>query len=187
MKFLAVALVCLVLAGCSESGDPHMPLAKGYRWTYASTIGMNAGVTEVEVAGPANVAGRDGWRLASNWSPSEVAWIGNRLVASRLGGQIYSPPVPILVVEDGESSLAWEGERGAFGSRSKWTGTLLVKKETSTLVGRKLDVRTSTLRLQRDGVEDEILMIFAPGLGLIRQEERRNGRLVGKLAYLSGP
>lgn len=113
-----------------------------------------------------------------------MAWDGSRLVAAELSGTNYRPPLPLVDPISDSKPVEWSGSvDSGFGAKSM-TATLVNKKAKETVGNRTIDVTLAEVKFSNG---DEALLWLAPGIGVVRQEQRRGERLVAKLVYLSGP
>ncbi len=167
-----------------------MPLEAGRSWTYTFRTGFQTFVETVTVGAPVAVGDSRGRTLSGPMGTSRLAWRGDALVASRLAGTGFDPPVP-LAVQTGakEASRAWHGRIEAFGISRSAHGALRLSRERIALAGVKvLAAKTElTLRAQGGGsgaTTIEVTTWFRPGVGIVRQEQRTNRKLVVALALL---
>jgi hypothetical protein len=119
---------------------------------------------------------------------SRLAWVGSRLIAEELGGVRYSPPIPIydpLATE--KKPLNWNGLVIVAGKSSEGQASLTMKPDSYKVAGRDYSVKLARVELKTTGKVVENLMWFAPGIGIVRQEQRVEGTLDRALDFLSGP
>ncbi|MCW5937330.1 MAG: hypothetical protein KIT11_08495 [Fimbriimonadaceae bacterium] len=185
MRRLSLALPLLALAaGCAPGDERFFPLESGNRWSYTVFRDFDTIVTDVRVQRPVRVGTAQGWLLSGETGESRLAWKGSRLVAGELGGTVFVPPVPIFAESE---RTTWDGQVEVTGVTKPGTAELIMGKGDVRFSGRSVPARTGTLRLKSDGHEMELTSWFVEGIGIARQEQRRDGRLVRRLEYLGGP
>lgn len=186
---IALALgFLLALSGCRGGGDSDlMPLRVGSEWKYNVSGKFAKYVEPIRINREIGVAGTKGVELSSPLGSSSLAWKKGVLYADRLSGTVYSPPLPLLT-EDAQK-VDWQGS-------ASWPtkGTLkAVARLTQEQQKLQLDARTynttcSRLQIIVDGTKSiELTTWYAPGVGIIRQEQRTGGDLDIRIDYLSGP
>lgn len=168
-----------------------MPLHEGASWTYRVRSGFLSGVHPLVAERRLAVAGVEGAELTGAMGASRLAWKGDRLLAEVLGGDRYIPPVPLL-------DLALLDQEGGPGVRS-WRGFVVVRGEARDAVAQLSVTRVpplrdnwpstvrSTLKIESEGEQVELLTWFAQGKGVVRQEQREDGELHRMVEWLSGP
>lgn len=179
MRLLAL-LPAVLLVGCRSGGDTLMPLGTGKVWQYQVTSGLTTAVQTVKVTGPTSVGPFAGWSVRGDGAESRLAWDGGRLFAGCLAGTSYRPPLPLVDAD----AKTWKGEADSGFGAKPMTATITNKKAKETVGSRPMDVTLVDVKFSNG---DEALTWFAPGIGIVRQEQRREDRLVAKLVYLSGP
>ncbi len=184
-KLLPAALLALCIGGCDSSGDNWMPLEAKNHWTYTVSAGMVSAVRSVEVNGVEPCGSIEGFRLHGAMGDSVMAWDGNKLIASRLAGTAFRPPLPILLSQPGEAQ--WSGEMSLPGKTWEAKAKLEVKASKEDVGGRKLEVLVAKLTVT--GPDSPVITetIFVRNVGIYRQEERVANRLTRKILYISGP
>lgn len=184
MRFGAVAAI-LLMAGCGGGGDKLLPLSSGKVWQYQVTSGLTSAVQEIKVDGPASVGPYQGWKLSSASGESRLAWYQDKLFASELSGTVYRPPLPLVDPSaTDEKPVSWAGVVDAGYGAKPAKASVFNKKDKELVGNRSLEVTLVDVKFSSG---DEALVWLAPGLGVVRQEQRRGDRLVAKLVYLSGP
>lgn len=164
-----------------------MPLGKGKVWTYSYNARLRTGVEKLAVTGPTAISGKRGFILEGPMGRCALAWVGDDLVASELAGVRYDPP--LLMVRDGLK--AGQGELSGkallagqtFSYQGKWSQEP-VKHQIGT---RKLSAIKVERELTFGGNALKTTTIFAPGIGIVRQEEKWNGEFRALLNYVTGP
>jgi len=188
VRAIPILLLGLVLSSCSQDEQSYMPLAKGHVWTYNVQYGMATAVQDVRVSRPISVEKSAGWELASPMGNSRLAWVGSRLIAEELGGVRFSPPIPIfdpLATE--KKPLTWAGLVIVAGKSSEGGASLTMKPDKYKVAGRDYLVKLARIELKTTGKVVENLIWFAPGIGIVRQEQRVGDNRDRALEFLSGP
>lgn len=168
-----------------------MPLTKGAAWTYQAEPGLLNETVDIKVGDKTPVGEVEGVVLTSPWGDSKLAWQGDKLLAAQLGGTRYRPPIPLVANLAKGMTIPWKGEVSVAGKTSQATAVLETKDTKARIGSRELPSTESTLTLQitdgKQAVTHEILTWFVSGYGVARQEQRKDGRLINRLTYLSGP
>jgi len=185
-RLFIAGVVMASLAGCRGGNQDWLPLAKGNHWTYTVNAGLMSAVRDVKVGGQTPVGSEEGWVLAGPMGESSLAWVDGQLVASRLAGTTYHPPLPICEPGSAEPR-SWKGELRQMDTVVPGTATLGMTQEKEDLAGRNLDVWVATLTIKVEGKTIETVTSYANEIGIVRQEERHDGVLIRKLRYVSGP
>lgn len=187
MKQTLWITLLLFLAGCSSRENSLMPLKVGQTWTYEIKPGFQSDAIEVKVSRALSVGPCQGYELTSGYGSTRLGWDGDTLLASQLGGTVYDPPVPLLSPLGPEETKTWRGNVVLAGKTREGIARLS-RKDVKTKVGTfDRDAVESILNLEVDGQKHEILTWFVKNLGIVRQEQRRDGILVNRVSYLSGP
>lgn len=183
-----IAALIVLVAGCSRNEQDLLPLSEGATWTYLSRSEFQSAVITQSVDRETPIGSFKGWVLKGDMGVSHLAWSGSRLLASRLGDTTFLPPITILEWPQDDSPTEWAGDivtpAGKVAARSKLSVEL---DNDYTLEGRKIEAVKSTLVLESSIGSHEILTWYGKGLGILRQEQRRSGRLQISIEYLSGP
>lgn len=176
------------LTGCGGGdGSEHLPLGPGQTWTYRVRSGFEVAVEPVKVAEPIAVGEASGWRLTSPMGESRLAWRDGVLVAERLPGTRFSPPIPLLKTDLGRPMREWRGMVSADGVTRSGTADLRVVEERVTHAGRPRDALRSTVDLQLGSSSLVLDTWFVPRVGIVRQEFRRDNDLERALDWVAGP
>lgn len=189
----AACLAAALLVGCAAPGDRYMPLEPGSEWTYTVQLHFKSVIARLKVKEQAPVGSGMGWRLAGDLGESRMAWRAGKLIAAELGGTKFDPPITLLDPTAKEAPQAdWKGVIRHAGKQIPAAGTLsqtvLTDEADKLQIGsRKFSSIRSRLEVKAEGANLELTTWFAPGVGIIRQEQRINGDLVPSLEYLSGP
>ena len=159
-----------------------MPMRVGQTWTYQVTADFQVFVELISVTRRIAVGSTDGFELAGPLGVSRLAWLGDKLVTSATANARFSPPIPILL---GRGTRArWEGQVGWMGSSTHTAATLVQDDVKVRVGGRSVNAVRSTLQFSVQGHPIELASWFQPGVGLILQEQRVNGRRNVKMEIL---
>ena len=187
LRLAAILLAGFTLAGCQNRAQDLMPLRPDATWTYQSDSEFQNETVDLVANGSVPVGSYQGTKLESGWGETRMAWEGNRLYISRLGGTQYAPPMPLLANLRPEDSLEWSGKVTVAGITKTATATLQTKENEARIGSRTLPATESVVLLQVGESEHEILTWFVENYGIARQEHRKDGLLITRLTYLSGP
>lgn len=180
--------LALLAAGCTSQEQDLFPLSEGATWTYLARSEFQSSVVTQSVERETPVGEVNGWVLSGEMGTSHLAWSGTRLLASRLGDSTFDPPIPILVWPKDSAPTDWTGEVETPAEKVAAHSKLTVALDKDyTLEGRKVEAIKSTLVLESAHGTHEILTWYGKGLGILRQEQRKAGRLQISIEYLSGP
>lgn len=172
-----------------------MPLEAGRAWTYTFRTGFQTFVETVTVGDAVAVGPVMGRTLSGPMGTSRLAWRGDLLVASRLAGTAFDPPIPIGVQTSAkEASRTWHGRIEAFGISRGAHAALKLSRERLAVGGMKVQTVKTELTIVAKGsvasgsvpgaTRIEVTTWFRPGVGIVRQEQRTNRKFVVALALL---
>ncbi|HRF58407.1 MAG TPA: hypothetical protein PLH94_00670 [Fimbriimonadaceae bacterium] len=181
---LLAPVLCIA---CAPSGTRYFPLEVGHRWSYAVRGGFLSRVEDVQVVRSMSVAGTSGYEIRGPTGVSRLAWKGNVLVAESLPGMRFSPPLPMLDPSHPTQAMLWKGLMTSPTAVLDAEARIVPKAEKLTLGGRRYETLHVAATIRAEGRGIEIQTWFAPGIGILRQEQRSNDNLVRSLEYLAGP
>lgn len=182
-KSVNLALIA-VAVGCGPP-DPF-PLETGRKWSYSVRGGLSSRVESIRVVGPIAVDGRPGWRLAGSLGVAAMAWTPDALVAEQVPGTRFSPALPILY-RSPERAATWRGMITWMNGVAEAGADIAQEPVTIDIGGRKMKVTQVRHRFTMPNGLSELVSWYAPGIGLVRQQQRDGDRLVRSLEWLSGP
>jgi hypothetical protein len=169
------------------SNDAYFPLKVGNTWTYEAATPIGKNVRTLKIDGPAPVGPHRGVAVTSEAGETDLAWAGGTLVASKLSGVGFNPPLPLLKESGGKGDWSWQGKvrtpTGLFDARATASSTA----EDRLVVGRKAKTTRVEMHIDFPGQKMEVVSWYERGVGLVGQEQRNGGALVTKLVYVSGP
>ncbi len=186
IRWLPVLFI-LPLVGCGNAQQKLMPLDAKAVWTYQAEPGLQSETVDIKVSGQVPVLDVNGYQLTSTWGNSRLAWKGDILLASELGGTRYQPPIPLLQTIPKAGKAEWKGTISVADKSIHATATLELKDTEARIGSRDLPSTESVLTLKAGPDTHEILTWFVADYGIARQEQRKNGLLINRLTYLSGP
>ncbi len=185
---LCLLTTLLLLSGCRGGGDSDlMPLKVGSEWKYSVSGTFAKFVEPMRINREIGVAGTQGVELVGPMGYSSVAWKKGVLYADRLAGTSYSPPLPLLAADgrqmDWDGTVAWPTD-----GTQKATARLTHETQKLKLDANEYSTTRSRLQIIIDGTKSvELTTWFAPGIGIVRQEQRTGSNLDIRIDYLSGP
>ncbi|RYG47675.1 hypothetical protein EON79_06690 [bacterium] len=165
-------LLLLPLVGCSRT-ERLMPLEEGRSWTYNFRGAFESAVEQVKTVRPVSVAGAAGMELVGPLGISRMAWKNGVLYVSQTSGARFTPALPLFVPPG--KKVAYHGRMETSRGRFPASGTIVtVEGQTINLGAREYGTTRSTVTLKagEDGVE--LITWFAPGVGIVQQEQRTN-------------
>lgn len=184
LGWAAVACVCLV--GCMAN-DAQFPLKTGNTWVYEASTPIGKNVRTLKVDGPTSVGPYHGMALSSEAGETDLAWANGTLMASKLSGVAFAPPLPLVKEAGGKGAWSWQGKMrtptGLFDAKA----SMVASSEDRLVVGRKAKTTQVVMTLEAPGAKTEVVSWYERGVGLVGQEQRNAGALVTKLVYVSGP
>ena len=172
-----------ILLGCG-SPPPLVPLAVGAHWDYRFRWGLERETGRVEVVREVPVGGGTGWELRSPMGVSRLGYRGDRLVASQLGGAFLTPPLPIGVPVG--SRAVWHGRVASLKGETPGSAVVEADKAKVNVAGAPRAVNRTVVTMRVDGKTVELTTWYAPGEGLLQQEQRTNERLDLALERIGG-
>ncbi|MBI1756894.1 MAG: hypothetical protein HY248_03090 [Fimbriimonas ginsengisoli] len=185
MKLAALGIAALALGGCGAQGT-WMPLELGHTATYQVRTGFVSYVEPIRVAHVLSVAGVRGAELNGPMGPTRLAWKGGELVAASMANAHVDPPIPLLTPDDLALTRQWKGTLTFAGVRENATAVLAQRRAGLVLGGRNYRTVRATLTLDTPARQVQLVSDYAQGIGLVRQEQRTNGRFDLALELLAG-
>lgn len=164
-----------------------MPLSEEAIWTYQAEPGLQNETVDLKVSGLVPIGSNEGYELKSGWGSSKLVWNGDQLFAAQLGGTEYNPPLPLLAKLRPEDEIKWTGEVTVAGISKPATASLKTKENEARIGSRTMTATESDITLTVGEDTHEIQTWFVENYGIARQEQRKNGLLINRLTYLSGP
>lgn len=180
----AVVVGAVVFASLRRPDTSWMPLSPGTRLTYEVAAGLDADVIDAQIVSGAAVGSVAGFSLQGPRGESRLAWSGDRLLASKLGGFRADPPVPLFAPLAKEESLRWDGQLRTLQGDVEAEGQLTSEETKERVDGVMRNARLTVLSIRSTLGEDELKSWFVPRVGLVRQEHRRNGLLLNRLVLM---
>ncbi|HMS54602.1 MAG TPA: hypothetical protein PKA27_04310 [Fimbriimonadaceae bacterium] len=173
-RLLLLGLVALI-AGCGSGSDLY-PLRVGAKWDYQVRTALARSVSAFKVTGRAPIAGEYGYVIESDMGKSILVWKSGQLLASRLGGTRFSPPIPILVEDEIKNGITTKTSIEFGGTKEDGVAILTQASDKLTIEGKESSVIRATVILQTPSREVRTISTYAPGKGLIQQQQLTDGR-----------
>jgi hypothetical protein len=173
-----------VLLGCGASS--YMPLEKGREWKYLISTPSGSSVASMTVVEKIRVGLTMGWKISGDKGENRLAWSGAELVASELSAAQFDPPITLLKANSESETWHWEGVCRSRGFEAKATADCDQKADKIKIAGSDRVCLLSVLRLRfRDSII-ELRTWFQSGVGVVRQEQRMDGKLMVALEWIGG-
>jgi len=164
----------LLLAGCGNRAQTYFPLTLGQETEYAVRIGVIQRADKVKVTGTDEINGKPGFRLEGPSGVTRLAWNGNTLLCAELSGVHFSPALPLFVARE----TSWKGTIEYAGKTGAGRATIVPKEATYKVGGQEVPAQWMNAAFQGELGEFEFNTLFAKGIGIVRQEEKREGVVV---------
>jgi hypothetical protein len=185
MRAAGLLAAMLLVAGCN-SGGSYFPDEPGMVWTYSVRTGHGAQhVEQVRVARRTTVAGTEGFALAGPLGTSRLAWKRGALWAEELPGARLLPPLPLF--RNDLEPASWEGMIESPMGKGKARATLIHAEEKLKIGGRTFAAVRAELKIERRAATTVLTSWLAPGVGILRQEQRTDGALELRMEWVAGP
>lgn len=176
--------VLLTPFGCGSSDD-LMPLREGKSWTYKVFNGYSTVIDELKVQKKLSVSGVSGWQIEGSLGQHRLAWSGKDLLCERTPNARFVPPL-LLAIQGAETAKRpWKGRFEAQGQVWQAEGTFEQGHDKVKIAARSYQTTKTRIVLRWPGHRTELISWFAPGTGLIKQEQRTDDQLDLGLEYLS--
>ncbi len=176
-------LLPFVLMGCGRS-NPLLPLAVGQRWNYRFRQGVERDVAEVRVVREVPMKDGSGWELRGPMGVSRLGYAGERLVADQLGGAFLTPSLPIGIPL--KSHAFWRGWVVSPKGRLPAKATVEATESKLTVQGRPRVLNRTVVTMRVGDHTVELATWYAPGNGIVQQEQRTDDKLDMALERVSG-
>lgn len=163
-----------------------MPLQAGTATTYVAHFGLNEmRVEPIRVGRRISVAGVTGYELTGNLGVARLGWRDGVLYADQTANGWFSPSLPVLA-ED-EKNRSWHGRVRVMDRMLPGSATLEHHSRTVEIGSRKLKTTQAVVTLKLPAGTIELESWYAPGIGLVQQEQRTNGKRVLQLQMVTAP
>lgn len=176
--------ILLGLAGCSRR-QSYFPLQVGKTAAYSIRTGFSEHTDTLVLRRSVSVAGQPGVEVAGSFGVSRVGWKDGVLLADQLSQAQLIPAVPILAPAMVGKSLPWSGKIRFAGGEEDAKGELTQSKSSVALGGRTFETIHTKLVLDNPKRQIEVETDFAPEVGIVRQQQRTNGRFDLAMELLS--
>lgn len=160
-----------------------MPLSMKSKWSYSVKTDFSSAVDEIVVGRRVPVGSHLGYELIGQMGISRLVWDGDTLLASELGNHGFSPPIPIFATR----SKQWKGNLTIAGRPQQGSATLELSETPETIAGREYKAVVAELDIETKGRHINMKTWYVKSIGILRQEQRTDGKRDRRLEYLSGP
>lgn len=148
----------------------------GKSWRYVAKTPLRSGTYRLRVNGETRVGLERGYLLESESGNTKMAWSRNSLVVSQMGGIEFHPPLTLLKPTEGKTSWTYSGTvKTPFAEEN--TRIRIMQEPAELKIGgisHSTILVTLTMRFQKQDIEWKNW--FEKGRGILRQEQRNNGR-----------
>lgn len=162
--------------GCG-AGDDLMPLHEGKAWTYKVFNGYATAIDELKVNKPLSVAGVSGWQIEGSLGQHRMAWSGSDLLCERTPNARFVPPLLLAIQGSDKARRTWKGRFEAQGQVWQAEGSFEQAQDKVKIAARTYQTTKTRIVLRWPGHRTELISWFAPGTGLIKQEQRTDDQL----------
>jgi len=161
-----------------------MPLVTGKSWRYVVKTPLRSGTYRIRVNGETRVGLERGYLLESESGDTKMAWSKNSLYVSQMGGIEFNPPLVLLKPSEEKTSWTYTGTiKTPF--TEEHSKIRIVQEPTELKIGgisHPTLLVTLTMRFQKQDIEWKNW--FERGKGILRQEQRNNGRFAMSLELI---
>ena len=152
-----------------------MPLHEHHSWSYLVRSGLQNLPDKVTVTRSVAVGDVDGYELAGELGVSHLAWEKGQLVTDQMAGVRFTRPLPILAPNN--DSVEWSGWADSGDHRDPAKATVTHASTKLEVLGRPVETIRSDVDLKIADRKLQLSTWFEPGVGIVRQDQRTNGRL----------
>ena len=177
------AVSAFLLLGCRGS-NALLPLSVGDRWDYRFRRGMERDVAPIRVTREVPLEGGKGWELRGPMGVVRLGNVGGRLVADELGGAFLTPPLPIGVPVKTRS--LWRGWVVSVAGRQPAKAEIAATEAKLPVEGRLRALNRTVVTMRVGDHTVELQTWYAPGDGIVQQEQRTDDKLDLALERVSG-
>ncbi|RYG25165.1 hypothetical protein EON82_08180 [bacterium] len=179
---MAIVSYCLLL-GCGSS-DHLVPLSVGKKWDYRFRWGVRQETGKLEVVREVPVANGTGWELRSPMGVSRLGYEGDRLVATQLGDAFLVPPLPIGLPVGKKTT--WQGWITTHAGKKAAKASIAAESDKQKIAGRTRTLNKTVVQLKTESTSTELATWYAPGDGIVLQEQVSNGKVALAVTRVSG-
>lgn len=176
-------LLLPLLLGCSGK-DRLLPLSVGQKWDYRYRWGVEREIGRIEVVREIPVANGTGWELKGPMGVARLGYVGDQLVADQLGGAFLTPALPIGIPV--KSRALWRGWVVSPVGRRPAKATIVASDASLKIRGRRKSLNRTVVTLRVGDRTVELTTWYAPGDGIVQQEQRTDDKLDLALERVSG-
>lgn len=182
-KFFLIGIIA-VCFGCHDTS--YMPLEQGREWKYLVSTSSGSSVASLAVIEKARVGLTTGWRISGEKGDLRLAWNRQRLVASELSAAQFDPPITLIKTDAKAGSWKWHGTIRSRGFEAASTAECLQQPDRIKIAGNERACLLTIIRLQFRGNNIELRSWFQDGIGIVRQEQRVDDKLIVALEWIGG-
>ncbi len=177
----ALLVLAAILSGC-QSNHELFPVSEHSHWTYLVRT-VNKTTDSVSYAGKIAVGNTEGFELHSDLGSVRLAWVRGQLVTDEMAGSRMTPPLPMLTAVSKQPSV-WRGWIDSGDKREAAKATITTVQARLSLDGNSIDTTRTLVSIMLPNRQINLTNWYKAGVGLVRQEQRTNGRLDLILDYL---
>lgn len=158
-----------------------MPLSEGAKWTYlvrAVSSYPDAVMVKRQVA----VGDAQGYEMQGRMGVYHLAWDKGRLVTDMMATARFIPPLILLAPH--QKTTRWSGWVLSDDKRIPAKATITNSPQKLDLLGNPVETTRSDVTVNLAGQNLTLSTWFQPSVGIVRQEQRTNGRIDLTLEYL---
>lgn len=165
----------LLLAGCAPSGQ-LVPLAVGKHWNYGFRWGVQKENAPIQVVREVPIADGTGWELSGPMGQARLGYHGGDLVADQLGGAFLTPALPIGI-RVGSKPQVWRGWVTGLDGKKPAKAIIVATEAKLPVQGRPRSLNRTVVTMTTGGHTIELTTWYAPGDGIVQQEQRTDETL----------
>jgi hypothetical protein len=178
-----LSLPLALTAGCRSNDQELFPITASSHWNYLVRT-LNKTTDAVVYADRVAVGSTQGYELHGDLGCFHLAWIGGNLVTDQMAGARMLPPLPILTPAS-KRYLEWKGWIETGDKREPAKAKIFTDLARLPLNGNVVDTHRTLIAITLPDREINLTNWYQSGVGLVRQEQRTNGRLDLILDYLA--
>ena len=115
---------------------------------------------------------------------ARLGYVGDRLVADELGGAFLTPPLPIGIPT--KTRVLWRGWVVSPEGRQPAKATVVADTKSLKIQGQDRPLNRTVVTLRVGGHTIELTTWYAPGDGIVQQEQRTDDKLDLAMERVSG-
>lgn len=167
----------LFLQSCTNQ-KLWFPLEINKEWTYIVHAPFGGRVYKAKVVGKNRVGVMEGYKISGIGGELLAAWSGNELVASQISGVRFHQPITLLKPYTEHTTWTYKGMCTNRSIPTEANLQMVQKPEILKSPSAEKQTLKVTLTGTIGSTPIELITWFAKGKGIIRQEQRENGKLM---------